>query len=1016
MSPDITTTWHGAAVTPSDQRRTEAAIHRGIHRGIATARGRRRPTTPTRRPAPVATTANRHHDVLYVGAQPPVRVLMADALHLAYRTADPSQRVETDSVVRALHWGSALFGATGFVVRRERDKPGRFSALPLTSPLAIADVGGFAEQDTDIEAPEGIIFYNTRLRFEFDHDSGAILAVTREGNRLYRQGRRLHPNDTSGETIARQYQQSLRSGDVVTPTELLDFADRLVVSSNSPVERLLSFDQRAFAAMSMVDRGAWLALLVDAASIPVGGPDVDQIHHAILRLVRTCDSRAELEALFAPLGPAGVAALFARFDSATFELLVTLGGFVGPEPVDVNYLEQVITEQRESPLSEHDSEESLATVWDWAANFAGSFRELPKLPTTLVDAAPHLYRLYQMVSHATGSDLLTGLPVEIRPDDRAALRELVTRLGRTLRTALAGAHYAERLGAPRGAVGGLSVGRKIVRRVKYLLLLEAASAAIGAGELKAVAGEARQGTTWVVGLLLRLRGAKAVLTAEEIARAGRLLTALGGVVGVADAEHAARLVKLLPNSFEADLAHLIDNAPPRALTFDTFRTMAGNKEPADRIAHALDVVRLVEQKTGGSAGLTEDVVAGLHRLLETGDSTNWQQLAWLEKLSDQDLPAVLRFAARWSPYELAEVIGRADVVAYATSKAVTAFLDRAGTAALRDIIRTFEAHPKQVVPLLERLEPATAGITDPAEYLEFVDRLRRGDAAALVTVAGQGPGPIGNAARRLRSGGSRWAALQEELGLTLRETDASFTVFDKEAAFLDGLADHELDGLERLAGLDRRSPKRIPGTDSQSERFRGWGEADRRQLLGLIGDLDAYSKGRGRTPVLIEGMDRVLSALLRDSPKQGPMNAAQGAWGHLYAVRDLIERDGALAMRLEVDRAGRRIDIRARLRGLDAVEVEVKTNLTGDASMIANQVRSDLRHHALTYGGFSRLRYRYNELSEPLFGEVKKFFLAQFDEALIATLPRRRRKQRARLRASLQLWLETGGVDFYRTK
>lgn len=722
MSPDsrkpqsIPITFTGSLAL-DDPHSVEEAIRRGIRQAVREFEYEH-PTVdpPATRASGVVPRERVFHvfgDILRVGAtaQSPVLSLGRD-LPLWVK-AGGYVEVETDNPARAVNWGNRLFGARGFAVLAKPHERGRLLVRPLVKALHVNDFGGFAPAVSREPGRVGTVSSApaSGATFLTDPENNPLIISTAEGVRLYRTNVSDSPTAWVGDNIERWLADpvnaaSLAESDVSAVVQLLttEHADDLGIA-----HILAALDRSLFAAMALDDRRRYLLVLMRLAEQPVSGVDTDQLDAAMVELVASCRSKSELDALLAPLAADGtLLKLFSQFDKPTFRLLIAVGSHLAITPLEPAQLLDIVVYQLKHPMSMIDIAEFVGTAYDWLRGTVASLGDLPLLPVELASGVPKLFELYLLVSRALGEMPIPipGFPAVPLPPDPAAqaqLRALLASAGTTARTAMLGLQHIDQL------AGTGAVASALARRITRVVMLEILAA-------------------FVTGL----PEAKAAAVAEKIAAQARLFEALATALQLADAGEVGRLMWLLPKSYSDDVLRLLTNAPSRAKTLPRFLATSPQARAAGkRLTAGLRVAEVVEDAVGPASGLAEDVLAGVHRMLDLVDAApGWSgdaMRALLKGIPGQEMSAMLRVAGRLTTEQLRD-LGPTAFNQVARARGALEFVVDAGGHALAPTARAFGTYPARYEHFLEKVADARQGL-GPQQYHHLMERIAAGDLA-----------------------------------------------------------------------------------------------------------------------------------------------------------------------------------------------------------------------------------------------------------------------------------------------
>jgi hypothetical protein len=927
-------------------------------------------------------------------AFPPLAVIRLSVTGWVWTGTDPY--VTSPSLARAVQWGSALYRAQGFTVleRRDRHLGDRFVMVPLADRLLQRAFGRTAPPDAAHGPVPGlqVTERGTMLR---PTDYRVVLTATGDGAYLYdlSPGAAWTPEAVSGELRRTPVAERLDPGVAarVAAARLTATAEG-VTDEESMLARIVTMDREIFAVMPWAQRVGFLAVLAG-----LYWPS-EREKKAIIELVASARSRTELAAMAAVLRDRGAyRQLFATLDGDVVDLLLIFGRARPPGPMDSRYVVDLFRELGLLPAAGEDLQATdllrrLRNAGNglslWVRSTAEGVAALfTHSPAELIEGVAHLAEFALLIARAT------TYPFD--PRAQAVLRELATQAGRTIRTALAGLEYAEQLGtAPGQRTGGARIAGDLAEVLSTALAVEVLAWFVGIGEIRGALhglelGERLSGLLRVLSSARRL--GTAAEAAEAVGRLDRFLATLAKLAAFTDEAAAARALHLLAPEHLAELARLAElvELPAGASAADLRAAAAArNALPqVRRLADALSLAGRFERRAAAAGGLTEDLTAALRRLLDTG----WRpgRLAELvDAVPAQRLGEWSRALALLRP-EQVEALGVRRLQALAEWPASLTFVAESGGDVYLTLLRRYDGDARAADALLQTVARRRAEIGGPARYQELLDRLARGEAAAVEDLSRRTAEAF---AVRLRAGGRR------ELLAMLAEFEEAGRLVERDrlVAELAALGDREVSGLEHLARIAERE-------DVDWIRALDLPAADRRDLLTVVDDIAG-----GLPPGNLSGLGDVMRGTLQ----HGTANALQGGWGELYAVRTVIEDLGATAVDLQVPRHRRVLDIWAELPGRGRVSVEVKTNLTGAATFDREQIVKDLARHAGT--GYTDLMYLYHPNVAGELPSVGERMLVLFDHPDLANALTAAGHDVTAARAAFRQWLTSGNLRVYR--
>ncbi|WP_433634289.1 hypothetical protein [Nocardia sp. CA-120079] len=725
MSPDSPTpqaipiTFTGP-LTLENQRGVETAICRGVQEGEQRFRRAqvRRDTSASGEAhiSPRRQELRIGDDIVRVGPTPvsPVFSLSRDLPQ--WVRAGGHLEIETGNPVRAVYWGRYLFGERGFVVLAKPHEPGRLLVRALTTTLHAKDFGDFAPAISHEPGGEGrsVSAPAYGATFVTDPENQPLIISTAEGVRLYRRNVAASPTAWAGDNVERWLADPKDQGALDESTarkvlQQLTFDNR---DDLSIAHFLVALDRSMFASMSVWERRRYLLALINVAEAVGTGIDTDQLDAAMVELLASCESKSELDDLLAPLAVDGkLLRLFSQFDKPTFRLLLAVGSHLAVTPLEPAQLLDIVVYQLKNPLSMFDIGEFIGTTYDWLRSTVSGLADLPLLPVELGGSVAKLVELYVLVAKALGVlpipiPVLAPVPLPPDPEAMAKLRALLASAGSTGRMAMLGLNHIEELAGAGGAVTSA-----LMRRVLRVVLLEILAA-----------------------FLTGLPEARAAKIAERVAAQTRLFEALATAVKLADAGEVGRLMWLLPKSYSDDVVRLLKNAPVRSKKLTRFMAVSPEaKQSGQRVVSALRIAEEVERAVGLATGLAEDVVAGVHRILElVGTAPNWTgdvARALLKGMPGTEMSALLRVAGRLTAQQLRE-LGPVTFTRVARGRGALEFVVDAGAHALAPTAREFGSTTARFEHFLGRVAEARKTL-GPQQYHELLMQLAAGELAGF---------------------------------------------------------------------------------------------------------------------------------------------------------------------------------------------------------------------------------------------------------------------------------------------
>ncbi|MFI5529924.1 hypothetical protein ACIA8O_15420 [Kitasatospora sp. NPDC051853] len=1065
----VTVRWNGSCPEPA-RRAVEAAVTAGVRRALAGRGGAKSSTAaagkevdapwgpdadgrwwtvpgyadgsgapvavpvrpaagPTARAAAAPGESLPFGDVLNRGAFPalPLIKLAVDAW---VRTgADPY--LTSASLARAVQWGGYLYGAHGFAVLEHGGEQAadRFVMVPLEERLTSRDLGRTAPFTGDslpgvVVAERGRVLVLAHYR--------VVVAVTADGSWIFDLDRGVHWTPVA---VRRELART-PAAQRVDPALAVRIATGLLTAGgggadpsgaadqDALLDHIVTMDRHVFAWMPWEQRVAYLVTLSGLL-----WPDERQ-KKAMVELLVSARTQSELEAMAALLREHGAyERLFTALDGSVVDFLLILGRARPHRPVSAGYLLALLDELSVLPSEGTDQDPARGVVNAvnglslWLRSTVDGLKALfTHSPAQLIEGIAHLAEFALLVHRATVE------PVDPKAD--ALLQALCEQAGRAILTALAGLEYAEELGTPFGARAGAGgggaggggaspggpvrvgtrIGGDLGQTLQTALLVEVLSWFVGLGELKEALGGAElterlAALLKVLGSVRRLGSASEV--AGELSRLDRMVAALARLAGLKDMDAAARALRLLPQQHLAELTRLAELLDvPAGTAPKVLRGLAarrGTLPEVQRLADALSLARRFERQAETVGGVTQEMAAALARLLETGfDRPALRRL--VDGVPPGALQAWSRAVGRLGADRLRRLGAEALSALAGRPRALALIAESGGDVYFALLNRGHGAEP--VDALLRALELRRSELPDPAAYQRLLDRLATGEAAAFEELAGRLGQATEATVARLRAGGRRQlvaelAALEEEAADARRtgeHTLAARLTADRDqlAVRLDDLTERRLAGADEIA---RRAREAYDWRDVWQ-----FPAADRDDLLDVVGELTERLGSRN-----VRGLQDPLEALLA---AQGTRNVFQGTMGELYAARTLVEEFGATALEFQRARPGRRVDIIAELPGRGRVSVEVKTNLTGPATFLREQLLNDLVTHAPT--GYADLLYLYHPDSAGELTGLGERMIRLFDDPELLRALAAAGHDPAAARAAFRAWLNAGNPRAYR--
>lgn len=1056
----VTVRWHGDLPEPA-RRAVEAAVTAGVRRALAGRSAAAHPSIPApavgdtpRRPgaddrwwtvpgyadgsgAPVAVpvrpaaaptagptagpTAPGERlpfgDVLNRGEFPSLPLIRL-AVDTWVRTgADPY--LTSHSLARAVQWGTYLYGAHGFAVLEHgaEQAADRFVMVPLKEPLTTRDLGRTAPPAADAESEPGLVVAE-RGKVLVLAAYRMVVAVTADGRWIFDLDRGVHWTPVA---VRRELARTPAAQRVDPALAVRIATGRLVAEGGGAdrpgtadqdalLEHIVAMDRHVFAWMPWEQRAGYLVTLSGLL-----WPD-DRQKKAMVELLVSARTQSELEAMAALLREHGAyQRLFTTLDGSVVEFLLILGRVRPRRQLNTDYLltlldglSVLLPEEGKDTDPASGLRSTVNGLSLWLRSTIDGLKDLfTHSPAQLIEGIAHLAEFALLVRRATTA------PVD--PKAAAVLQGLCEQAGQAILVALAGLEYAEELGTPFGGRsgagrGGARIGGDLGRTLQTALLVEILSWFVGLGELKEALGGAE--LTERLAALLKVLGSvrrlgKASEVAGELSRLDRMVSALARLAELRDLDAAAQALRLLPQQHLAELTRLAEvldvpaGAAPKAL-----RKLAAKHDAlpeVERLADALSLARRFERQAETVGGVTEEMAGAIARLLETGfDRPTMRRV--VDGVPPQALEAWSRAVGRLGADRLRRLGAEALRNLADRPRALALIAEAGGDVYFALLNRGHDA--EAVEALLRALELRRGELPDPAAYQRLLDRLAAREGAAFEELAGRLGQATESTVARLRGGGRRrllseLAALEEEAADARRSgqpAQAAALLAEREqlAVRLDDLTERQLSGVEELV--------RRAGTAYDWRAVWQFSPGDRADLLELVGDLadQLGSRQLGR-------LQHPLADVLAGS---GGPKVFQGGWGELYAARTLAQEYGATALEFQQARPGRVVDIIAELPGRGRVSVEVKTNLTGRAGFIREQLTNDLVTHAPTR--YTDLLYLYHPDSAGELKTVGEQMIRLFDDPEVLRALTAAGHDPAAARAAFRAWLDAGNPRTYR--
>ncbi|MGF1430791.1 AHH domain-containing protein [Kitasatospora sp. LaBMicrA B282] len=656
--------------------------------------------------------------------------------------------VRATSVPRALQLGRAVFGTTSFALLQGPvgTSDSRYWVVATDPPIANADLDlrGRVPTGPEMKGLRGLFL--RQFKDAADHGYDIVAVLTRERNPI-----------TVDREAARAFYRAATEGGAELPAEqaralVFDRLDQLVDAAlatedgepdgsrlQEAADRLAELDLAAFELVDWQTKARYLTVLIEAWTR-------ERHERAIVELMRSLDSLAELAAVQQRLAEAGVAAqLFRDVGPALWDLLTTVGARFGDQrTLTFGEVAELVDESFQlSPQTRAQLRESAA------AGGAAVLAEAVRIEATAAAGAV-LSLLEGMVD---GLRMVVTRPDEVllglgqlarligafefaavgygpaRAECELVLRQLGTKLAAGLRGAAL-----------------LHVGPNVVATVRWAVLVELASWFVGVGQLKAAAeavglGEKLTLVARLVGLVGRTT--KTVEGRTLALRLGRLAQAMhtGSTVlrEVAGADEVLRLLARLPVEEQRRLAVLLEAF--EVAEGSTLAELAAHRALGPVVQRSLRRAEILQTFAAKSGGLTEELgqafghltgpggfadrdLAAVAQALPPGEGSAF--LAALERIGYQRIGPSAELGADFLT-ALAGSPRAVDATRAVGWRVVRAAFEQAGGEAT-----AFDA----ILLDLARLENAARAQQRFDTYLRILEQLANGDPEAWRLVAG----------------------------------------------------------------------------------------------------------------------------------------------------------------------------------------------------------------------------------------------------------------------------------------
>ncbi|SEP26531.1 HNH/Endo VII superfamily toxin with a SHH signature [Halogranum amylolyticum] len=404
----------------------------------------------------------------------------------------------------------------------------------------------------------------------------------------------------------------------VVPTEtarrfVFDEIDRLVGAGETQraSELLAELGAFAFRLLPFERKARYIRVLVDAWTY-------QPQERAIVEILTAAESRSELEAIVQLLRDGGIFdSMFDDLDSELWNLLISVGsrfadpgGISGTELLDIalSLGFQLLPGHVDDPLEE--AEEAWYGLVRWAVGTLEGVWSLLTEADKIVDGLHQLAMLIKMMALAVWGD--------------ARAQTYLSTIGEQLASST--------VSGLKGAIL-LGVTEDVIRRVKWAIIWEAASWFVGVGEVKALltggraAGRSAVPLARISGSLMGFGGIEnATAIAQKFQRLARLMSRASR----ASPTDTLRYLSYLPDDELVRLGRALDSVNMRSI-----RRLADiGGDTSDVVQSALERVRVLRALERTAGTLTDDLVAGLSRLMRHPEA-NAERLTNLMRLIDR---------------------------------------------------------------------------------------------------------------------------------------------------------------------------------------------------------------------------------------------------------------------------------------------------------------------------------------------------------------------------------------------
>jgi len=868
---------------------------------------------------------------------------------------------------RAIQWGLFLFGARSFVILESGF--GLKSAYYVLGTNKKVEAPGQLGPSKKIEGTD-IPIWGIKMKYwEFP------LRDTK-GRPYYLRalftvdGRPVFPGEETAKgyyaDIEREAKDIPELGDVpgkLARSIVFGEIDRMIASGDieAAAKRLAELDAHAFALMRWETKFRYLKVLINAWT-----REPQEI--AIVEIIRSIESRSEIFAVMEMLRKAGIfTKLFDDLDSQIWSLLQVVGERFGePMPLTLELLVQLLESvgllRPDKILSLDELKEAAHSFIRFVLTSLEDILDLIAKPQMLVEGVEQLVKLSATMQRAMFGD----------PEAIKELESIISHMKKQAILALRGALF-------------LGITDHMLRRIKWAIIWEVASWFIGLGELKAVL---KTETIARIAKILKLigRARKIEHITEKLQRLARVASRFSRFLKNED-----EVLEMLSHLPKGDVERLVDALD--AIEIDGAMDLAKlQSRLGNNASDTLRKAELLSEFAAKAGGLSDEVVWAFNRIASHG------------QLSADGLTAIVIVIPAGEGSRFAQVVG-----------AIPGQFFHAGEAASVHFLRTLAESPARMKALMDvgsgvfvsmynrsalkadtvdqylnalaNLERGFPANTRATEYRRLLDRLEAGDTRAWIELED---------ARRARFGGERLQGLPQvivgnpraEAGFErllrgghddlLEELVEEILPGDPAHARLlfeqiGELSDNQVEGLAVINLLDETGDIGHRFTHNVFDIFTTYDRNWRNELLELTGQIHHF---------VDDGFDLALKRCF-----QGPGSNIQGLFGHLYAARTLQHQFPGARFRFELPGPKREIDIQVLWNGR-RIDVEVKTNLGLEPSIIKSQIRKDLIRHI--DDEFQDMRYLYALQQAGKLGKVMDAMIDALNHRTVRAELRRR--------------------------